>query len=135
MGDMGDRHQHAVRANLGDAASGGRSPVNGAMFPDLRPSANVTPGWFAFVFKILRRHTNGAERKQDHARSDPRVTVNHDMGNQLSSVFDHDIRANRAKRPNPHIPPQFSRGINQRGGVDRDTQRPWESDVRHRIHS
>ena len=39
--------------------------------------------------------------------ADPRVAVDHDMGDQFGAVLDHHIGADRAERPDPHADAQL----------------------------
>jgi hypothetical protein len=104
------------------------------MLADLRARADFASSRLAPVFQVLRREANGAERKQNHARADRRVTIDDDVGDQLSAVLNRYVGTDDTKWSDSHVATKNRRGIDQRGWMNGHAERPRQYNVWHRIH-
>ena len=106
------RHEEAIVAGAGDAATARRAAVNGDEFANAIATANLSLSFFAGKLQVLRRQTNRDKRIDVCFITDARATVDHTVRIDAHAVAEFNVVANS------HVRADVATVANSRAGAD-----------------
>jgi hypothetical protein len=118
MRHVDTRHQQAILAHDGVARSRHGAAMDRDVLAHLAARAQRAARRLTFVFEVLRRHADCAERIQHRVRTDHGMPVHDHMADQVGAILDRDIGAHLAPRPDGHAFADRSSACYDRPGMN-----------------
>jgi hypothetical protein len=118
MRDMRLREQSAAIADIRRHTTVRRSGIEGHAFANDAIGTDLKRRGFAGIFFILRRVSDGGERKYPGPRTDRRAARDDNMGDEFDPFAQHDVTPDIAKRADPHTAVELRPALHERQRMD-----------------